>query len=137
MADCIRLRLGSIAAMALLALMSPATPAQGVRVPNGLVEGRDYRTWPRIERTRYVMGAVDAYLASPIIGAPHRNASVLQTCLMDMSDTQMTAIVDKYLADHPEVWHYGMHIVVINSVRAVCSELDERLKRVTATSAEG
>lgn len=89
---------------------------------SGFVDGNDWRNLEPIEvlGTRYIQGVIDGFLYSPTLGASEATVDVIQNCLVDMPGGQIRAIVDKYMEDHPELWHEGMNSLVWDVIEEVC-----------------
>lgn len=44
----------------------------------------------------------------------------LASCVVGMTPTQVKAIVDKYMIEHPEQWHYEMSMIVFFAILFTC-----------------
>jgi hypothetical protein len=55
------------------------------------------------------MGAINWFLMALMLGTPEAQVSRVGRCLENMTDVQVAAIIDKWLREHPERWHYGLH----------------------------
>jgi hypothetical protein len=57
-----------------------------------------------------------------LFGAPNSNKSVaaIHSCLKEMSNVQVAAIITKYVKEHPERWHLGTNILGYEALTAVC-----------------
>jgi hypothetical protein len=80
-----------------------------VVIKSGFLTGNQYRAMTDDARRKYAMGIVDGIFLSPFFGAKKENLSRLERCLSGMQDTQLVAILDKDLAEHPTRWHEPMN----------------------------
>ncbi len=62
------------------------------------------------ERRAYAIGVVNGMLVSPLLGAPKERLRALERCFENMTDKQVAALLLKHIREHPERWHYGLHI---------------------------
>lgn len=93
---------------------------QVVTIKNGFHTGQTYQSLSYPQRVGYLSGLVDGMLLAPFLGGSEENW--LTRCMVGMSDTQMTAIADKYISDHPESWHQPMHVLAYNALLAGCTK---------------
>ncbi len=68
----------------------------------------------------YVMGFVDATFLSPLYGAPKSEVAWLERCGMGMTDEQLVAVLEKWMAGNPERWHESMHVLALTALREAC-----------------
>ena len=52
---------------------------------------------------------------------PKLKMEKFETCIIGMNGSQLTAIFDKYLAEHPERWHQSMHTLAFVALKEACS----------------
>ena len=114
-------------ALGLLALGGSAMAAgvPNVRTYAGFIFGSAYRQMSQSEKQRYVAGAFDGMLLAPqFAGANLPRSERLEQCgqAMNLDDGQLVAIVDKYLADHPEYLGYPMNYSVYNALDDACNK---------------
>lgn len=111
-----------LAFCAALFLTTSAAHAQTrtVTVHDGFITGETYLKWDKSYQDAYVMGIVDGMFLAPLFGAPERNVTWLEHCLVGMSDTQVAAILAKYLRDHPERWHESVHVPMYSAMKDIC-----------------
>jgi hypothetical protein len=75
------------------------------------------------EQAVYAAGLVDGMYLAPVLGAPADDKSAvfsIHTCLKDMTNIQVAAIITKYAKDHPEKWHLGANVIGHQALTAVC-----------------
>jgi hypothetical protein len=114
-----------IACIALAASIAPSVAlAQGIPVSHGFLSGNRFRGYPEIAQRGYIMGVIDGFLFSPVLGAPVRRPSEMSACLftnMQATDAQVLAIVNRYLDKNPAAWGDDMHSLVFRAVREACT----------------
>ena len=94
------------------------------------LNGNEWKKLPTDARQGYVGGVIDSWatLRGFIEGAKVSPGGAaiytdLARCIGNREITygQMNAIVDKYLADHPDKWDYSMAVLVWSAVYDVCN----------------
>jgi len=109
------------AAMLLLAAASPvAAEERGVAIHHGFYTGNAYRELPEGQRWTYVSGVIEGMLLAPLYGAPKSKMVWIESCIVGMLDKQVTAIVDKFMAENPARWHEDMHALVYSAMIGAC-----------------
>jgi hypothetical protein len=88
--------------------------------PDGFGTGQDFLGFSDAGKRAYAMGAINGFLMAPMLGTPEAQVSRVGRCLENMTDVQVAAIIDKWLREHPERWHYGLHIESWVSVKSAC-----------------
>jgi len=72
----------------------------------------------------YAMGLLDGMHMAPVLGAPEGNRILMfiARCAEGMKASQIAAIIDKYVRDHPERWHWDLkdagHSGMLDACRA-------------------
>jgi hypothetical protein len=106
-----------------------------VSVHNGFIAGQEFRELSERDRCRYAAGLVDGMFLAPLFGAPKRTtfkpkqmpptsrAEWLEACVEGMTDTQVAAIISKYLADHPARWHESVGPLAYSALIDSCPPL--------------
>jgi len=117
-----------LATVVLLFAVTPPALGQDdpVAIKSGFVDGNGYRAFSGFEKRAYAMGLIDGYFLAPLFGAPKRRLEWLERCVVGMTDVQLVAIIDKFLQDHPERWHDGMHALVYSAMFEACRPYRER-----------
>lgn len=87
----------------------------------GFYTGNNYVRSADNVRAGYVTGFIDGLLASPLYGAKSPSLQKLILCMDQMTNDQVTAIVDKWLADNPAVWHLQMNALAFSAVTLACT----------------
>jgi hypothetical protein len=107
--------------MLLLATASAAAAQERpVTIHEGFYAGNDYRELHEGQRRVYVSGVIEGMLLAPLYGAPKSRMSWLESCAVGMSDKQVTAIVDKFMDEHPARWHEQMKTLVYSAMIGAC-----------------
>lgn len=72
----------------------------------------------------YVAGVVDGLFLSPLFGAPERQPSALQGCLLalQLNTDQIVALVSRELEADPVTWSRPVHSVVFRALRKACTD---------------
>lgn len=79
--------------------------------------GNDYQKLPVGFRTTYIIGILDGIsAANDLLGKPNPHLSNFLEYTKGMTGGQLVAIVDKFLAEHPEGWHYTMGSSVVMAI---------------------
>jgi len=95
--------------------------ASSIAIHNGFLTGEQYRNEGATDQIMYSIGLVDGMLVSPLFGAPDTGkAEKLGKCTEGMSGSQIVAILNKHLNDHPEEWNQPMHAIAFRTFRDVC-----------------
>ena len=93
---------------------------QDIVVPQGFLTGNQYRTESESRRESYVMGVTDGFLFSAVWGGPESRPLAFKRCIENMNSAQTQAIVDKYMANHPERWHQYMQSLIYGAYIEFC-----------------
>jgi hypothetical protein len=72
------------------------------------------------DRVVYVSGLMDGFYASPLFGARDEAIASLTSCTRGMDSKQLSAIVTKYVKEHPEGWHLALNVEAYNALDAAC-----------------
>jgi hypothetical protein len=115
-----------IVAAALSAAVAAATGhAEGVRVPEGFVDGNAYQKFSAQEKQRYLDGVVDGFYFGPVFAYQNLSrVTKLKECVTNtgLKDTQLVGLVDAYLAGHPQALGMPMHGSVFVTLRDACKK---------------
>lgn len=99
------------------------TTTFGESIPGGLYVGNTYRELPDDSRRAYISGVIDGFFFAPVWGGSSEKVFALLSCIKEMTNQQLMAIVDRYLADHPSDWHLPMHDVTFTALGDVCPDI--------------
>jgi hypothetical protein len=100
---------------------------QGVHIHNGFLTAEEFTHMNGQGQHDYAMGVVDGMLLAPLFGAPRdqndgQKVGTLEDCITGMSSTQITAIISKFVRDHPERWNDSMHVVAFAAMTHACPQ---------------
>ena len=73
-----------------------------------------------VNKKRYAIGVLDGMFLAPLFGAPKANIKWLENCVVNMTDSQVAAILNKYLIDNPARWHEPLNIIAYSALREAC-----------------
>lgn len=105
----------------LAALLSVAAWAQEpVVIHNGFVTGEQYLNMSELRQSAYAMGVIDGLFLGPLFEASKTKLSRFERCLEKMTDTQVAAILTRYLQDRPVSWHESAHVAFYNALNDNC-----------------
>jgi hypothetical protein len=62
------------------------------------------------DRMLYTSGLMDGFFASSLFGASDKTVETLSSCTKSMDANQLSAIITKYVKDHPESWHLPLSV---------------------------
>jgi hypothetical protein len=89
--------------------------------PTCYVKAGKFLELKEYERVYYISGLMDGFYASAIFGASDETVGRLNSCAKDMDINQVTAIVSKYVEDHPETWHLPLSVEGYNAFNNACT----------------
>ncbi|VWC01264.1 hypothetical protein BLA6993_04856 [Burkholderia lata] len=95
-------------------------------LPGGFVDGNGYQTFDPLTKRRYLEGVFDGILYAPAIAVKDLPRAVkLHDCTAghSMTDAQIAAIVDKFMADNPERWGEPMSNIAYTAMLLTCRKL--------------
>lgn len=98
-----------------------ATGGDLVKINGGFMTGQMFLELRESERSAYVMGLVDGMFWAPVYGAPEARINKFAQCISEMNNKQLSAILEKYLRDHPEKWHYVANSALWWAIREKCA----------------
>jgi len=99
-------------------VMAQTSKDQGVFIEKGFVNGNNLYS-NAFAKEAYITGVMDGFFAGQAINS-NKDFFWLKKCTDGMTNKQITAIVDKYLKNHPEQWHDYMNILVYRSLIDMC-----------------
>jgi hypothetical protein len=73
-----------------------------------------------VNRMVYTSGLMDGFFASGLFGASDETVVNLNSCTRDMGMKQLSAIITKYINDHPESWHLALSAEGFNALNTAC-----------------
>ena len=89
---------------------------------NGFGKAQDFLKYSNETKVGYAMGLLDGIWLAPIFDAPDRGPALAatQACIKGMDNYQVEAIIEKYIKDHPEIWHLALNLEAWNAIRTAC-----------------
>lgn len=94
--------------------------ADAFEIKRGFLTGNEYRALAYSEKRGYAMGFLDGVFISPLYGASKQRLRTVEQCTVGMTNDQMVAILDKWLADNPGRWHESMISLAFGALRDSC-----------------
>ena len=101
-------------------VLSRGVYAQPVWIENGFLTGEQYLRLEQRARNTYVMGLIDGIFLAPLFGGSEQRTRNLGTCVEGMTNSQLDAILSKYLNENPSRWHEPVHRSMYTALLAVC-----------------
>ena len=66
-------------------------------------------------------------LTAPLFGAPDKgDIGRIGRCVEGMDQVQVAAIFEKFVRDHPQLWHQPLNISVFAAMDKACSGANDR-----------
>jgi hypothetical protein len=95
---------------------------RGEPIHKGFLKASQYLEFGKDSQSVYAMGLLDGMYMSPAFGAPASNKVLLEieTCVEGMYSTQVAAIIEKYVKDHPEKWNWDLKDTGYNAMLEGC-----------------
>ncbi len=98
-----------------------ATPeGQLLAIGNGFVSGTDLQQMQEGDLSRYVMGVIDTFSISMVVGAKQECYDRIRDCSVGRNNVQFAAMVRKYLRETPDKWHYQGAFLVYEATLREC-----------------
>ena len=92
-------------------------------INQGFFKSEEFLHMSQAQREGFAAGLVDGIYLAPLMGAPEQNIEHFNKCVTGMSSTQVAAIIEKFLKEHPEMWHQFLNVEAYNALFATCREL--------------
>jgi hypothetical protein len=97
-----------------------ATDGQQMKAPTCYLKAGKFLELGESERLTYITGLMDGFYGSAMFGASEDTVGRLNACMKDMDSKQVTAIVYKYVSDHPQWWHMPLSVEAYNALNDAC-----------------
>jgi hypothetical protein len=107
----------------LLLAPTPLIPQQ-FHIYSAYMDAGDFSELSEATKTGYAMGIVNGQMASIILGAQDDKLKQLEKCTHEMQARQVAAIVEKYIKEHPEDWHYPLTVESWKAFARMCPALE-------------
>lgn len=114
-----------VVAFAMLLIVSTvlvAAAKDSVYVKSGFLTGNTFRSLGSVEKLGYAKGFIDGVLVAPLFGAPKVELLRTEQCVVGMTDEQVVAILNKFLADNPGRWQEQMNALSYSALKSACGE---------------
>jgi Rap1a immunity proteins len=102
------------------AVVAYAQEERLIELPMFFVKAQDYPELSEATRKAYTTGLMDGFYASAFFGADGKQAAKLAACTKRMDSTQITAIITKYVKEHPDAWHDPLSMLGYNAMNSAC-----------------
>jgi hypothetical protein len=89
------------------------------RTPPNFYKAEEFVEMSESSRMFYTSGLMDGFYASALFGATDKTVANLASCTGEMDSQQISAIITKYVKDHPEKWH-PLSIEAWNALNSAC-----------------
>lgn len=108
--------------VAVLSCHAVNVDAQGVgtQVRSGFLNGEQFLKLEQDQRVCYTMGIVDGFYTAPMFGGKQKELQWLYACLDNKTNSQMSAILTKYVQDNPGKWDLPAHMLMIEALITAC-----------------
>ena len=110
------------ACSALYAHQKGAAQERGVTIHNGFLKSQAYLDLSPQSQHAYVMGLLDGWYMAPMFGGPenYKYLTEIEGCVEGMKSSQVAAIIDKYIREHPERWDWDAKDMSYNAMNDAC-----------------
>ena len=98
----------------------PQKQPRVVSAPSSYYKAEAFVELGEADREMYSAGLMDGFYASALFGASDETVNNLISCTKDMDSKQVTAIITKYVKDHPETWHLPLSADAHNALNKAC-----------------
>ena len=93
-----------------------------VSVQKGFLTGEEFLKLSERDKVSYTMGIIDGYLSAPMFGAEDKYVAWISTCIKGKTNTQITAILVKYLEDNAVRWDKSVQFLMFEALKKACGE---------------
>lgn len=112
--------MNTITLLFVFSVLASTVSAEDIWVKEGFITGNEYLAFADVNKKRYAMGVLDGIFLAPLFGAPKGNIKWLENCVVNMTDSQVAAVLNKYLRDNPQRWHESLNFIAYSAFREVC-----------------
>jgi hypothetical protein len=92
-------------------------------MPTSYIKAGKFLELTEVERVAYTMGLLDGFYGSALFDATDEAVDRLNSCTKEMDSKQMTAVISKFVTDHPEKWHLPLSMGAYDAINSVCPRL--------------
>ena len=102
--------------------VSDGSQLYGPAIHAGFLKAGEYLEMPDEGRRAYARGLLDGFYMAPMFGAPEDSKWLIPICecVEGMKASQVAAIIDKFIKDHPEHWHWDADEQGYKAMREAC-----------------
>jgi hypothetical protein len=106
----------------LAAAANVGAPQRSVRIHGGFLKAEAYLHFDNNSKRAYAMGLLDGMYMAPMFHAPDDGKFLvsLERCVEGMRSSQVAAIIEKYIRDHPEHWYLDLKDEGYAAMRQAC-----------------
>jgi hypothetical protein len=120
-ATSMKLALSVLSTLGLFAAFAQVNrPPHDLPTPLCFYKAGEFIELDEAHKNTYVAGLMDGFLASGILGASDETVANLRACTKAMNTKQVSAIITKYVKDHPEAWHLPLSMGAYNALESAC-----------------
>ena len=118
-----RIKVGIKALLVLFVIIIPLSVygTATTLVPNSFLKGNGWKDLSHSGKLGYGMGIVDGILFTSAWERGGNSLEWLRPCVVGMTDSQVFAIIQKYIDDNPGDWHDEMHTIVFRAFLDTCN----------------
>jgi len=86
------------------------------------IRAENFLHWPTAQQTGYAMGFMDGiYISLPVASSKKQNPlTPLANCIAEMTPSQVSAIIEKHIKNHPDRWHWPLNTMAYSAIRDAC-----------------
>lgn len=118
-----KLALVSLGVVCLIAISAHGQKQKKPRVlfaPPAYYKAETFIELSESDRQMYVAGLMDGFYASASFGASDETVANLTSCTKEMDTKQVSAIITKYVKEHPENWHMPLSVEAYFALDKAC-----------------
>ena len=98
-------------------------------VPPSFLTAKGFVAITDDERVNYTTGLMDGFYGAEMFQANAQEVDRLAACTKPMDSKQITAIIAKYIQEHPEGWHLPASVEAYNALNGACpGRINEKTK---------
>ena len=92
-----------------------------INIHSGFVSGNEFIEYTENQKLGYIMGVFDGLMISPVFcKLKDENYKQLYKCTKNMTNTQIKAIVKKYMEENPSRWDNPMNSLIVEALFEAC-----------------
>jgi hypothetical protein len=109
-----------LVALGLWAFPTSGQKQKTIAIPTYFVKAEAFVELGESERQTYTTGLIDGFFGAALFGADNEAAERLNACTKSMDSKQISAIILKYVKDHPEGWNLPLSMQAYNAMNGAC-----------------